>query len=92
MLADILILLAANALYVVGFYLCVQDGMLLGFITKYGQRLGYWFNPIGGCVTCMASLHSWPYLYLYGLDLLFMPYMFMLAASGTAIYNKYFAE
>lgn len=66
--------------------------MLLGFITKYGQRLGYWFNPIGGCVTCMASLHSWPYLYFFGWDWAYVPYTFMLAASGTAIYNKFFAE
>ena len=91
-MADILLLLSCNALYLVGFYLCIQDGMLLDFITRYGSRLGRWFNPIGGCVTCMSSLHSWPYLYFYGFQVSYIIYVFALAAVGTAIYNRYFSE
>ena len=86
---QISLLLLFNSLYCLGFYLSAQDGMLLSFVTKYGSRLGWYFNPIAGCVTCMASLHSWPFIYVFGLDWLYLPYICALACLNTVLFNKY---
>jgi hypothetical protein len=88
-LPDILMLLLFNSLYVLGFYLAIQPDMIGWPITKYGSKLGKWFNPIGGCVTCMASMHSWPYLLAFGLDWVYIPYVFALASLNTIIYNRW---
>lgn len=66
--------------------------MIGGFVDKYAQRLGPLYNPICGCITCMSSLHSWPYLYFCGLQPFFIIYVFALAALNTAIYNRHFDE
>jgi hypothetical protein len=89
---DIAILLVLNSLYCIGFYLSSDYGMLLEPIRNLEHKLGYWFNPIAGCITCMASLHSWPYLVMFGLDWKFIPYVFSLAALNTILYNKHFND
>lgn len=89
---EILLLLLLNSLYCVGFYICSDWGMLLEPVRWLEKYLGYWFNPIAGCITCMASLHSWPYLVLFGLDWIYIPYILSLAALNTILYNKFFND
>jgi hypothetical protein len=86
---DLLLLLLFNSLYCLGFYLAIQDGMILNIIKRKLERLGYYYMPIGGCITCMASLHGWPYLLYNKIGLVFIIYIFALASLNTIIYNKY---
>ena len=89
---ELLSLLLLNSLYIIGFYLAIQPGMLLEWFTRYGTRLGRCFEPIGGCVTCMASVHSWPYLMIYGLGCQWVIYICALAAVNTIIYRHTLAD
>ena len=86
---EILLLLLLNSLYCLGFFICTDYGMLLEPVRHLEKYLGYWFNPIAGCITCMASLHSWPYLVMFGLDWIYPVYILALAALNTLIYAKY---
>jgi hypothetical protein len=90
---DIILLLLLNSLYVLGFYLSLQQGMVFSTINTYGELyLKKLWMPIGGCVTCMASVHSWVYFLFYDLDLLYLVYICALATVNTIIYNKYLAD
>lgn len=89
---DQLAFLLFNSLYIIGFYLAIQPGMLLEWVTKYGVKLGRPFEPIGGCVTCMASLHSWPFLLTYGITWQWLIYVPALAAVNTIIYRHTLAD
>jgi len=89
---ELLAFLLLNSLYIIGFYLAIQPGMLLQSVTRYGTRLGRCFEPIGGCVTCMASVHSWPYLVTYGFGWQWLIYICALAAVNTIIYRHTLAD
>lgn len=89
---ELLTFLLLNSLYIIGFYLAIQPGMLLEWFTRYGTRLGRCFEPIGGCVTCMASVHSWPYLVTYGFGWQWLIYICALAAVNTIIYRHTLAD
>ena len=57
-----------NSLYIVGLRLAFDEGMIFESLNDKGEEfLGKMWMPIAGCVTCMASVHSWPYL-LFVLD------------------------
>lgn len=88
---DVILLLLLNSLYCIGFFLACEEGMLLSPIAKLEPLIGYWYNPIAGCITCMASVHSWVYLAEYGFDWYYIPYVFALAGLNTIIYNKFIA-
>mgnify|MGYP006269412081 FL=1 len=52
-----------NSLYIVGLRLAFDEGMIFESLNDKGEELlGKMWMPIAGCVTCMASVHSWPYL------------------------------
>jgi hypothetical protein len=79
-----------NSLYCGGVYLALQEGMILDNVGKYLEsKFGYWYNPIGGCLTCMASLHSWIFIFVFGLTWLYIPYVFALACINTIIASKF---
>ena len=52
--------LLITAFTIVGFHICIKKGQILYWYTKYillYERLPEWlFKPLGGCVTCMASI------------------------------------
>jgi len=97
-------LMTLNGLSIVGLFLSMQEGMLLGFIRKYGDRVlsEKWRMPFYDCPTCMASVHStyfyWgAYLLLTSFDyniniwvalLVYPAYITALAAMATIIYNN----
>lgn len=89
---DILLLLLVNSLYCIGFFITTDEGMILEQVQKLEKHLGYWYNPVAGCITCMASLHSWPYLLMFGLDWIYPIYILALAALNTGLYAKYYAD
>lgn len=90
---DILILLILNSFYCIGFKLSTEDGMILSNINKLENHIGYyWYKPIAGCITCMASLHSYPYLLMFGFDWIYIIYVFALAGLNTWLYNVGISE
>ena len=88
---ELLLVLLLNSLYCLGFYLAADYGMILSPLNTLEPKLGKWYKPIAGCITCMASLHSWLYLVEYGFDWMYIPYVFALAGLNTIIYNRYIA-
>jgi len=63
---DTLIFLLFNSLYIVGLRLAFEEGMIFESLDTKGEELiGKLWKPIAGCVTCMASVHSWPYLIFF---------------------------
>jgi hypothetical protein len=63
---EILMFLVFNSLYIVGLRLAFDEGMIFEKLNEKGEEyLGKLWMPIAGCVTCMASVHSWPYLLGY---------------------------
>jgi hypothetical protein len=92
----ILLVLLFNSLYIVGLRLAFDEGMIFEKLNEKGEEyLGKLWMPIAGCVTCMASVHSWPYLLGYidwsnwqrGLLDAFI-YICALAATNTIIQKK----
>ena len=92
----ILLVLLFNSLYIVGLRLAFDEGMIFEKLNEKGEKyLGKLWMPIAGCVTCMASVHSWPYLLGYidwsnwqrGLLDAFI-YICALAATNTIIQKK----
>jgi len=74
-MTEILLLLIFNSLYIFGFSYATDYGLnvdnkpdpndreLLWFIKWYLRNAPSWVQkPLFGCVVCMASVHSWPYL------------------------------
>jgi hypothetical protein len=87
---EILLLLLFNSLYSIGFYLAMEPGMIGGKLGSWlSHHLGKAYEPIAGCITCMASLHSWPYLVAFGFDWVYIIYVFALAGLNTSLYNKF---
>jgi hypothetical protein len=93
---QILLVLLFNSLYIVGLRLAFDEGMIFEKLNEKGEEyLGKLWMPIAGCVTCMASVHSWPYLLGYidwsnwqrGLLDAFI-YICALAATNTIIQKK----
>jgi hypothetical protein len=93
---QILLVLLFNSLYIVGLRLAFDEGMIFEKLNEKGEEyLGKLWMPIAGCVTCMASVHSWPYLLGYidwsnwqrGLLDAFV-YICALAATNTIIQKK----
>jgi hypothetical protein len=93
---EILMFLLFNSLYIVGLRLAFDEGMIFEKLNEKGEEyLGKLWMPIAGCVTCMASVHSWPYLLGYidwsnwqrGLLDAFI-YICALAATNTIIQKK----
>jgi hypothetical protein len=63
---ETLIFLIFNSLYIVGLRLAFEEGMIFEKLGEKGEDyFGKLWMPIAGCVTCMASVHSWPYLLGY---------------------------
>jgi len=87
---QILLLLLFNSLYIFGFYLCFDEDMIFYSLNKYQNKLGKLWKPIAGCVTCMASLHSWPYFIYNDFNIIYIIYIFALAGVNTFIYNVTF--
>jgi hypothetical protein len=92
----ILLVLLLNSLYIVGLRLAFDEGMIFEKLNDLGEEyLGKLWMPIAGCVTCMASVHSWPYLVSVidwndlgpALVQAFL-YICALAAVNTIIYKK----
>jgi len=62
-MGSILLFLLFNSLYIVGLRLAFDEGMIFEKLNDVGEEyLGKMWMPIAGCVTCMASVHSWPFL------------------------------
>lgn len=93
---ETIIFLILNSLYINGFRLAFEDGMIFESLNDKGEELlGKMWMPIAGCVTCMASVHSWPYLIScidwtnIGPALVHaVLYICALAAVNTIIYKK----
>ena len=92
----ILLVLLLNSLYIVGLRLAFDEGMIFDKLGEKGEEyLGKLWMPIAGCVTCMASVHSWPYLLGFidwsnwqrGILHAFV-YICALAATNTIIQKK----
>jgi hypothetical protein len=63
---ETIMFLIFNSLYIVGLRLAFEEGMIFEKLNEKGEEyMGKLWMPIGGCVTCMASIHSWPYLLGY---------------------------
>lgn len=85
-----------NSLYINGFHIAFEEGMIFEKIAIKGDELmGKWWMPVAGCVTCMASLHSWPYLIMqidwsdWKMAIVdSILYICALATVNTIIYNK----
>ncbi len=73
---EIFPILILNSLYIFGFANATQYGLDVDLKPDPEDRELFWFirwglrnapkwvqKPIFGCVVCMASLHSWPYLF-----------------------------
>lgn len=74
-MTETLLLLIFNSLYIFGFYSATEyqenvelrpdpkDREILWFVKWYLRNAPRWVQkPVFGCVVCMASLHSWPFL------------------------------
>jgi hypothetical protein len=93
---ETLMFLIFNSLYIVGLRLAFEEGMIFEKLGEKGEDyFGKLWMPIAGCVTCMASVHSWPYLLGYIdwsnwqrgiLDAVI--YICALAATNTIIQKK----
>ena len=54
---DTLVFLVINSLFINGLKIAMEEGMILEWLGKWGEKwLGYLWMPLGGCVTCMASV------------------------------------
>jgi len=91
-----LLFLLLNSLYINGLRLAFEEGMIFEKLGEKGEDyFGKMWMPIAGCVTCMASVHSWPYLigFIDWSDLVpaiiqAVLYICALAAVNTIIYKK----
>jgi hypothetical protein len=92
-LITISIMLTLNGLMCNGLYLATQPGMLLSgigdWVHDYMPKL---YSPICGCITCMASIWSWPFWLVSSNPIYFVGYIFALAAVNTLFYNTFFDE
>jgi len=62
-MTQVLVILLLNSLYINGLRLAFEEGMIFEKFSEWGEEyFGKLWMPIAGCVTCMASVHSWPYL------------------------------
>ena len=87
------IMLALNGLACNGLYLATRPGMVLDFVDQWAMAYaGKLYNPICGCITCMASIWSWPFWLVSSDPVYFIGYVFALAAVNTAFYNTFYAE
>ena len=80
-------LLIINSLMCLGVFNSVNEGMLLSFIKKGGDKfLPTWLRkPIYDCPPCMASLWSWPYI-IFNFELTFYPgYIFALSGMNILL-------
>lgn len=94
---EILLFLLFNSLYINGLRLAFEEGMIFEKFSEWGEEyMGKLWMPVAGCVTCMASVHSWPYLLGYidwsnwqraVVDAFI--YICALAALNTIIYKKF---
>lgn len=85
---DIIGLLFLNSLYCNGFYEATAPGMILESVASIEKYIGKLYTPFAGCVQCMASIHSWPYLLVFGFDWVYVPYIFALSALNIYINGK----
>lgn len=93
---QILVVLILNSLYINGLRLAFEEGMIFEKLGELGEEyFGKMWMPVAGCVTCMASIHSWPYLLGYidwsnwKLGIIHaVLYICALAAVNTIIYKK----
>lgn len=93
---DTLIFLVLNSLYINGLRLAFEEGMIFEKLGELGEEyFGKMWMPVAGCVTCMASIHSWPYLigFIDWTDwhqgiIEACLYICALAATNTIIYKK----
>ena len=92
-LFTILLMLLLNSLAINGLYLSVQRGMIFDFIDDFAySNLKPIWKPLCGCITCMASIWSWPFWFVSDNWVYYIGYIFALAAVNTAIYNTFFDE
>jgi len=91
---DTLMFMLINSMFINGLKLAMEEGMILSRLGKWGEKwLGYLWQPLGGCVTCMASVYSIPYWLTFDWNLpMLIMYIPSLAALNTIIYNRYFAH
>lgn len=93
---EIIIFLVLNSLYINGLRLAFEEGMIFEKLGELGEEyFGKMWMPVAGCVTCMASIHSWPYLigFIDWSDwkravIEAILYICALAATNTIIYKK----
>jgi hypothetical protein len=93
---ETIIFLLLNSLYINGLRLAFEEGMIFEKFSEWGEEyMGKLWMPVAGCVTCMASIHSWPYLIscIDWTDLapaLVQAFLYIcaLAAVNTIIYKK----
>jgi|688.fasta_scaffold114208_3 hypothetical protein len=96
LMQETLLFLLLNSLYINGLRLAFEEGMIFEKLNDLGEEyMGKMWMPIAGCVTCMASVHSWPYLVsvidwtdLKSAILEAVLYICALAAVNTIIYKK----
>jgi hypothetical protein len=65
MMVDILIFVFIQGLAINGFYMAMDEGMILNPYKKWLQKRKAWFGkPAGLCIRCMASMYGtltfWP--------------------------------
>jgi hypothetical protein len=96
-MTQVLVILLLNSLYINGLRLAFEEGMIFEKFSEWGEEyFGKLWMPIAGCVTCMASVHSWPYLIGFinwnnwhrGIVEACL-YICALAAVNTIIYKKF---
>ena len=103
-MTELLLLLIFNSLYIFGFSSATEYGLnvdkepndkeLLWFIRWYLRNAPDWIQkPIFGCVVCMASVHSWPYLlFNHELTLLngatYIIYIFALSGFNAIVNDR----
>lgn len=105
-MTEILLLLIFNSLYIFGFSTATDYGLdvdkqpdrndreILWFVKWYLKNAPKWVQkPIFGCVVCMASVHSWPYLlFNHELTLLnaatYIIYIFALSGFNAIVNDR----
>ena len=103
---EILLLLLFNSLYIFGFASATDygetvdktpdpdDRELLWWIRWYLRNAPKWIQkPVFGCVVCMASVHSWPFLlFNHELTLLngatYIIYIFALSGFNAIVNDR----
>lgn len=103
-MTDLIVLLLFNSFFIMGVYAITQEGMIFGFIRKAFIKSGeddleeeyhvpWLYKPLIGCPTCMASIHSFYFYWLFNewtLEKLWIYPLYAIALAGlNSLFHKY---